>query len=862
MAHIDSKQTFTLATQHHQAGRLHEAETLYRQILATDPNHADALHLLGVLARQAGRPEVAVAMIRQSLRLRPNNPAAHNNLGNALKTQGHFDEAVESYRQAIALAPNLADAHNNLGNALLKLGQNEAAVASYRQSIRLGPPTPEAYNNLASALTTLQHFEQAISVAQQAVTLKPDLAEAHNNLANALKGDGKYEQAIDSYRHALRIKPDFADVHYNLGIALQKIGRIDDAIDSYRQATRLDPHYGEAWSDLGNALKETGRIDEAIAAYRDAIRAKPAYAVAHYNLGIALRDQLKFAEAIASHQQAIILNPDFADAHCELGNTLRDSNRNEDAITSYQHAIRLRPDFADAHYYLGTAFQALARYDEAIASYRKALGLKPDYDKVHSDLGNALWANNQLDEAIEAYREAIRLNPDLAIAHSNLGYALAGAGRLDEGIAECREAIRLKADYVKAHGGLVFTLLYHPSSTPKMLREELDRWNEAHAAPLEKFIQSHRNEPDPDRRMRIGYLSPDFRQHTLASNLTPLFRHHNRNQCELFFYANVRRPDRLTDEYRSYADQWRDIADMPDDKAADLIRADQIDILVDLALHTADNRLLVFAQKPAPVQVTFAGYPGSTGLQTIDYRLTDPFLDPPDLEDDCYSEQSIRLPHSFWCYDPLGAQLSPNALPAEMNGFVSFGSLNNFRKVNDQVIQLWAKVLAAIPNSRLMMLCPAGAHRTLVSKSFEQAGVPADRIEFVLPSPRSQYLQHYHRIDIGLDTLPYNGHTTSLDSYWMGVPVVTLAGQTVVGRAGVSQLTNLGLTELIASTPEEFVDIAAKLSADLPHLAHLRRSLRTRMEQSPLMDGAQYARDIESAYRRMWRTRCENQSRK
>jgi predicted O-linked N-acetylglucosamine transferase (SPINDLY family) len=856
MAQIDLKQAFARATHHHQAGQLHEAETLYRQILATDPNHADALHLLGVLARQAGRPEVGVALIGQSLQRKPNNPAAHNNLGNALKSLDRLEEAIESYKQAIALAPNLADAHNNLGNALLKLGRTEAAVASYRESIRLSPATPEAYNNLANALTTLERFDEAISVAQQAVKLKPHLPEAHNNLANAFKGAGKFEEAIDSYRRALGIKPDFADVHYNLGIALQKIGLTDEAIDSYREATRLKPDYGEAYSDLGNALKDTGRIDEALAAYQEAIRTKPAYAVAHYNLGIALRERLKFGESIASHQQAIMLRPDFADAHCELGNTLRDSGRNEEAITSYQQAIRIKPDFTDAHYYLGTAFQALAKYVEAIASYRQALKLKTDYDKVYSDLGNALWANNQLDEAIDAYREAIRLNPELALAHSNLGYALAGAGGLREGIASSREAIRLKPDYVKAHGGLVFTLLYDPACDAKAHFAELQQWNRIHAAPLMRLIKPHANNRDPDRRLRVGYVSPDFRQHAVGMNLIPLFKEHNHEEFEIFCYSNVARPDKLTEQYRQYADTWREIVDVADSEAADLIRQDQIDILVDLALHTADNRLLLFARKPAPLQVTFAGYPGSTGLETIDYRLTDPHLDPPGQTDENYSEKSIRLPDSFWCYDPLNKRITVNPLPARTNGFITFGSLNNFRKVNDRVLHLWANVMREVDRSKLLMLCPVGSHRRHVLECFEREYISRDRIEFVVQTMRGPYLEQYHRIDLGLDTLPYNGHTTSLDSYWMGVPVITLVGQTVVGRAGVSQLTNLKFTELIAHSPAQFTQISVDLANHIDRLDELRRTLRQRMEVSSLMNAPRYARNIESVYRQIWRSWC------
>jgi predicted O-linked N-acetylglucosamine transferase (SPINDLY family) len=296
---------------------------------------------------------------------------------------------------------------------------------------------------------------------------------------------------------------------------------------------------------------------------------------------------------------------------------------------------------------------------------------------------------------------------------------------------------------------------------------------------------------------------------------------------------------------------------MTDEEAAGRIREDRIDILVDLTMHMAHGRPLVFARKPAPVQAAWLAYPGTTGMSAMDYRLTDPHLDPPGLNDHFYSETSIRLPDSFWCYDPLVTELAINPLPAEANGFLTFGCLNNFCKVNEQVLRLWAQVLKTVPGSRFMLLCPEGNHRQPLLDLMQRQGISPDRIELIAGRPRLQYLELYHRMDVGLDSLPYNGHTTSLDSYWMGVPVVTLVGQTVVGRAGLSQLTNLGLPELIARTPEQYVQIAADLAGNLPRLAELRRTLRARLQASPLMDAPRFARNIEAAYRQMWRNWCQ-----
>ncbi len=315
-------------------------------------------------------------------------------------------------------------------------------------------------------------------------------------------------------------------------------------------------------------------------------------------------------------------------------------------------------------------------------------------------------------------------------------------------------------------------------------------------------------------------------------------------------------PMRSTEQFRKYADGWRDISGMSDEDAAALVRQDQIDILIDLALHMAGNRLLLFARKPAPVQATFAGYPGSTGLEAMDYRLTDPYLDPPGHNDAFYSEKSIRLPDSFWCYDPQSDQPAVNPLPALANGFVTFGCLNNFSKINEPVLKLWAMVLHAVADSRLVLLTPPGSQRRITGDALKQEGIEPQRVEFAPPLPREQYLELYQRIDIGLDSFPYNGHTTSLDSFWMGVPVVTLVGQTAVARAGWCQLCNLGLQDLAANDAAQFVQIATALAEDLNRLAEMRSTMRQRMQQSPLMDTQRFTYNIEMAYRQMWKQWC------
>jgi protein O-GlcNAc transferase len=471
--------------------------------------------------------------------------------------------------------------------------------------------------------------------------------------------------------------------------------------------------------------------------------------------------------------------------------------------------------------------------------------------------GGALLAADRPDEAVECFQQVLSQDPSKAEAWCNLASAFRAQARLDDAIECCRRGSTHQPSCVQLYDNLVFTANYSPKYTPADIFEEVRRWNDQYAAPLSRFIQPHSNDRLPHRRLKIGYVSPDFRTHVLSVFLLPLLAGHDRRNFEIFCYSNVASPDFATLKFQQLAHVWRNIRDLPDEQVADRIRADQIDILVDLTMHSGDNRLLVFARKPAPIQMTWLAYPGTTGLTAIDYRLTDPYLDPPGQFDAFYAEASIRLPDTFWCYTPI-AQTPVSPLPARQNGCLTLGSLNTFCKINTDTLRLWASVLKAIDRSKLLLLAPEGSSRRWVMSTLAQEGIASHRIEFIGRQVRGAYLETYHRIDIGLDTLPYNGHTTSLDALWMGVPIVSLVGHTVVGRAGLSQLTNLGLSDLIAHTPAEYVRIAAQLASDMQRLSELRATLRPRMEQSPLMDAARFARGLQTVYRAIWHQWLKN----
>jgi predicted O-linked N-acetylglucosamine transferase (SPINDLY family) len=586
-------------------------------------------------------------------------------------------------------------------------------------------------------------------------------------------------------------------------------------------------HDFETFYHLGNAFKHKGNLPDAIDAYRHAIKLNSRFAEAYSNLGATLRQQGSFADAIAAYRQAIALDPNMVEAHYNLGIALEEQGKPSAAIEAYHRALALKPDFIEAYENLGVALQSEGRLAEAITAYRKVLAWKPDA-QIYNILGTALFEQGKYEEANRAYRDALILNPGYAESHSNL----------------------------------LLGLNYRADIEPGDLFTQHVRWATQHASAIESTCELLRNDRMPDRVVRVGYVSPDFRAHSVAFFIEPVLDHHDRDKFTVYCYSNVARPDAVTDRLRGHSDHWREIARRDDHEVATQIHEDRIDILVDLAGHTGRNRLLVFARKPVPIQVTYLGYPNTTGLMTIDYRLTDAIADPIGSSDASYSETLVRLPKGFLCYRPPERCPPITALPALNTGYVTFGCFNNVSKVNPAVVAIWARILQALPRARLLLKGAAfadTASRDRVQALFGQDGITADRIEMTpLIKGRAEHLQTYGRVDIALDPFPYNGTTTTCEALWMGVPVISLAGQTHAGRVGVSLLTHVGLSELIAESPEAYVQLAVELASNLEHLQYLRRGLRERLQRSPLMDAAGFTRSLEQAYREMWKRYCEN----
>ena len=527
----------------------------------------------------------------------------------------------------------------------------------------------------------------------------------------------------------------------------------------------------------------------------------------------------------------------------------------------FRAVIRLRPDHAEAWYLLGVLLVSTGRAAEAADAFARVVAVAPEQADAWSNLAFCLVERKDPHGAEAACRRAIALNPQHASAYGNLGSALQHQARVDEAADAFRKAIELNPDLRVAHQNLLLALNYLPAHTPQDVYAEHVTWAQRHANHLGDNAPAYANDRDPDRRLRIGYVSPDFRRHSVAFFIEPLLPAHDRERFEIVCYSDVRQPDETTQRLRGLADHWRDSAGQRDDVFAANVREDRIDVLVDLAGHTPGNRLLAFARRAAPVQIAYLGYPNTTGLAAMGFRITDAHADPPGGTDAFHAERLICLPRCAWCYRPSPEAPAPaTAPPCAANGHVTFASFNKLAKISEPCVDVWAELLRAVPASRLMIkataLGDAQLRRQLLVR-FAARNIAGDRLDILGPvGPTAEHLSMYARVDVALDTFPYHGTTTTCDALYSGVPVVTLAGPTHVSRVGVSLLHAVGLDDLAAETPQQYVEIAARLAGDRDRLSQLRRELRGRMQSSPLGDAASLARDVESAYRQCWERWC------
>lgn len=850
LVHDTVARLFAAALAAHRRRDYPAAIAAYRAILARDLGHVDASANLGAALRAMGDLPRAIAAYRQALGRAPQRADIWFNLGNAERAAANHELAIASFREAVKHAPRFGGAWLNMGLSLKSLGRHAEASDAFAEAARLLPHDPLPETERGSALKALDRLDEAIAAHRAALIRSPGHAVASYNLANALSAADRGMEAETAYRAALKASPDFVEALANLAELL--IARNDDAGD--REAEGLVAHALRLREDFVPALLSLGRLNErrkrwsdAAAAFVRANAAAPDDPAILRRLGHALFKAEQFSEAEVVYRTLLAKAPDSAGDLNDLSAALGAQGRYDEALALVRDGLDRQPEHAALRLTLGTLLLRLHRMDEAIPALETAVRLAPEDVIGRLNLSNALTLVGRLGEALTHCAAGLALEPANAGLHSNRGFALCQQGRVGEGMAAFEAAIGAAGGDQTAHSNLLFAANYRDD----LSAADVAALHRVFAGSLRPAHLPRRARP-ARRKLRVGYLSPDFRQHSVAYFFAPLAAAHDAARIELYLYASSAVADAMTARIRRHAHVWRNIETLNDTAAARLIHGDDLDILVDLAGHTSGNRLGVMARKPARLQATYIGYPNTTGLPEIDLRLTDAVADPPGEGDELYSERLWRLPRCFLAYDPPDDAPKVAPPPSALAGRITFGSFNNQPKIAPGVVTAWAQILRRVPGSRLLLKTAAANDpdtRARYMTSLARNGVAPERLHFVeYQREVSGHLALYGEIDVALDPFPYNGTTTTCEALQMGVPVVTMRGDRHAARVGAAIMQAIGLEELIASGEDGYVETAARLAADLPRRAELRSNLRARLAASPLGDPVSLARAIEDAF--------------
>lgn len=662
----------------------------------------------------------------------------------------------------------------------------------------------------------------------KAAELMPQDAETWSNLGNAQRAQGQLQAAEDCYRRAISLEPEQASHHYNLGIALSEQDKKQEAITVYRHALALNPSFPDAHFNLGTVLQALREFDAAKSSYQQAIKIQPAHARAWCNLGAIQARQGLLDDALISLRQALKLDPGLADAHHNLGNVHKDALRMVQGAQAFAEAIRLQPNHVDAHHGLGHVFIKLRQYRNAIASLDRAIQLDPCHVDSWIDMGNVRKEMGELREALNCFERADHFDPT----------------RLD------------------VLGNWLMLSNYTPSISREQCLERARLYGQRVSA-LAKPLPGLHATLEENKVMTVGLVSGDLRRHPVGYFLDTVLQAlhaQSAGHIQLIGYPTQPISDALTQRIRACCSDWHPLTGLDDADAAQRIADDKVDILIDMAGHTEHNRLPMFAWRPAPVQVSWLGYFATTGVKEIDHVLSDPWTTPPELQKE-FTERLWLLPDTRMCFTPPESSVQVSELPAQTTGHITFGCFNNLTKVNDEVLALWTAIVQRTPGSKLFLKAPQlddhQMHEQTVRR-LESLGLNAKQFVLEGHSPRDEYLRSYDRVDIGLDPFPFTGGTTTAESLWMGVPVLTLRGDTMVGRQGVSMMANVGLVDWIADDKQDYVEKACAFACDFAALAELRSRLRDQALASPLFDAPRFARHLHAALRDMWRQHCTN----
>jgi len=733
-------------------------------------------------------------------------------------------------------------------------GNFAEAEARYRSLLDERPKDAHLLQLLAALEDATGRRAQAIATLLRAIEAKPGSAAIENDLGSLLFASGDFAGAEARFSRALATDPSLIIARVNLGNVLRRLGRVSEAIAALHVALAWDPDSGPARNALGSALREAGDQEGAEAQYRWALRLDPNNVEAACNLGAQRLALGHAAEALAIFQSVLARWPTMPMALVGAGSAYRTLGRLPESESHLARALEHQPNDPEAHLEIGRIYAARALVARAELSFRRALAIRPAHAESHAELGNALQAQGRYDEAVACYRRALEIRPEFPEALNDLGCCLNNQGFHEEAAATLRRAMALRPGFAQAHTNLIFTLDMMPGRSAAEDFAEKKRWGDDHAARFRSTWQAHANDRDPERRLKIGYVSGDFRHHSAASVIGAVLFNHDPEAVEVFAYANVAMPDDLTAAFKARVDHWHDVTGMDDVALERLIREDRIDILVDLSGHSAGNRLLVFARKPAPIQVTAWGYGLGTGIAAIDYILIDPETLPPVMPPP-FAETPYILPISFGYRPPKDAP-DPAPPPFAATGRFTFGIFSRATKINDHFLGAVASLLRRVPTARLVIkdigIDDAGVRRR-IELALGAGGIASARVDLLGKTQVSEHLAAHALVDLMLNPFPHGGGVSVLEALWMGVPVLCFPGERAQGRNGMMMVKAAGLADLIVASDDDFVERAVGAAGEGARWADLRPNLRARMRQNALGDQVTFCRSVEAAYRDMWR---------
>ncbi len=801
-------------------GEWAEADQWCRQVLAAHGDFFDALNLSGFIAAQMGRADEAAGLLGRAVAANPHDATAHINYGNVLKKLQRFEEALHSYERALKVRPDSAEAYNNRGNALQELKRFEDALDSYERALKVRPDFAEAHNNRGSALRSLGRFEEALGSCERALQIRPDYAEAYNNHGAVLQDLERYGDAVGSYERALQIRPHYAEAYNNRGDALQALNRFEDAVGSYARALQIRPDYAEAYINRGNALQELERYEDALDSYERALKVRPDLAEAYNNRGVALQCLQRFEDALDSYERALKVRPDYAEALTNRGNALQELMRFEDALDSYEQALKVRSDLAEAYSNRGSTLRELGRFETARDSYQRALTIDPDLDWLPG-----AWLRSKLQ--------------------------LCDWTDLDGKIAQLLTDVGRGKFSVAPFGLMAFC------DSPVLQRQAAQLW-------VAKAFQHRTSSPTSAARarrprIRLGYYSSNYGDHPVAHLAVGLFEEHDRRRFEVVaFSSGPLRADKMSDRLRAAFDRFVDIRGRSDRDVAQLSRDFGIDIAVDLMGFTAGARTGVFAERAAPIQANYLGYPGTMAAPFIDYLIADATVIPQTSRAH-YTERIVYLPHCFQPNDRkrliAEREFSREELGLPPDAFV-FCSFNNTYKISAGIFGCWMRILGKLDGSVIWLASDNEAVQTNLRREASARGVSPERLIFAGRLPCAEdHLARHRSADLFLDTYPFNAHATASNALWAGLPVLTRIGDSYAARVASSLLNAVGLPELIATTQEQYEAIAVELASDPARLAELKEKLQRNRLTMPLFETARYARHLEDAFTQMYERR-------